>query len=193
VAKRVFDLIGSAVGLLVLSPLFLIIAVAVKLSSRGPVFFRQERMGRGFIRFRIVKFRTMLVNDADSSMITVRGDPRITPFGRFLRKTKLDELPQLFNVLKGDMSLVGPRPEVPHYVEMFRDDYEEILTVRPGITDQASVQFRDEEGILAASDDTMQTYVKEILPRKIVLAKEYVRQRTFRLDMLLIIRTITGF
>jgi lipopolysaccharide/colanic/teichoic acid biosynthesis glycosyltransferase len=193
VAKRIFDLAGSAIGLLVLSPLFVIIAVVVKLSSPGPVFFRQERMGRGFTRFRIFKFRTMIVNDPDAALVTVRGDPRITTFGRFLRKAKLDELPQLINVLKGDMSLVGPRPEVPQYVEMFRDDYAEILTIRPGITDQASVRFRDEEGILAASDEPAETYVREVLPRKIALAKEYNRERTFLLDLLLIFRTIARF
>jgi lipopolysaccharide/colanic/teichoic acid biosynthesis glycosyltransferase len=191
VGKRIFDLFWSLFGLLLLAPLFLIIAIGIKLSSPGPVFFRQERMGRGFTRFRIFKFRTMIVNDPDPPLITVRGDPRITPFGRLLRKTKLDELPQLINVLQGDMSLVGPRPEVPQYVEQFRDDYKEILTIRPGITDEASVQFRNEEGVLAASEDPMQTYRQDILPQKIALAKEYIRRHTFVRDLLLIIRTIT--
>jgi lipopolysaccharide/colanic/teichoic acid biosynthesis glycosyltransferase len=142
--KRLFDIVASAAGLILLSPVMLLTALLIKLDSRGPVFFKQQRVGKGFRPFLIYKFRTM-VEDAPQrgSSITVGADPRITRIGRFLRKTKFDELPQLINVLKGDMSLVGPRPEVPRYVEMFRDDYEEILRVRPGITDTASLKYED--------------------------------------------------
>src|SRR6516225_1894346 len=143
--KRLFDVLIASVGLLVLVPLLLVIALLIKLTSRGPVLFRQERMGRNFQPFWIYKFRTMVPDAARlGGPITAAEDPRVTVIGRLLRKTKVDELPQLFNVLRGDMSLVGPRPEVRRYVEMFHQDYEEILRARPGITDPASVKYRDE-------------------------------------------------
>ena len=147
--KRLFDIVAAGIGLLAISPLMLLAAFLIKVDSPGPIFFKQERVGRGFRPFLIYKFRTM-VQDASRrrSSITVGADPRITRIGRFLRKTKFDELPQLINVLKGEMSLVGPRPEVPRYVEMFRKDYEEILRVRPGITDPASLKYQDEAEIL---------------------------------------------
>lgn len=172
-------------------PFFLMIAAAIKLSSPGPVFFRQERFGKNFVPFRIFKFRTMSVRDTPDSLITVRGDKRVTPLGNFLRETKLDELPQLFNVLKGDMSIVGPRPEVAEYVERFRADYEEILQVRPGITDEASVLYRHEEEILAVADDPHDAYIRIVLPKKIALAKDYLRKRSFGHDLLLVWRTFT--
>jgi lipopolysaccharide/colanic/teichoic acid biosynthesis glycosyltransferase len=190
VLKRAFDLVTSSLGLVALSPILVAIAVTVKLSSSGPVFFRQERIGRNFVPFRIFKFRTMKVCDRPESLITIKGDPRVTPFGRFLRGTKLDELPQLINVLKGEMSLVGPRPEVPEYVGQFRADYEEILLVRPGMTDEASVLYRNEEEILAAADDPHDTYIRVVLPRKIQMAKEYLRKRSFGHDLTLIFRTL---
>jgi lipopolysaccharide/colanic/teichoic acid biosynthesis glycosyltransferase len=190
VLKRTFDLIAATLGLIILSPFFLAIAASVKLSSPGPVFFRQERIGRNFVPFRIFKFRTMEVCDAPESLITIKGDPRVTPFGRFLRETKLDELPQLINVLKGEMSLVGPRPEVLEYVGQFRADYEEILRVRPGMTDEASVVYRNEEKLLAGADDPHDAYIRIVLPKKISLAKEYVRKRSFSHDLSLIIRTL---
>jgi lipopolysaccharide/colanic/teichoic acid biosynthesis glycosyltransferase len=174
-----------------LSPFLLVIAVAVKCSSRGPVLFKQERVGRGFHPFRIYKFRTMVVDAPKLGLqITAGEDPRITRVGRFLRKWKLDELPQLFNVVKGDMSLVGPRPEVPRYVEMFREDYACVLSVRPGITDPASLKYRDEAAVLAASADPEETYVREILPEKISLAKQYVAEASLRGDIALIWQTI---
>ncbi|MEW5702885.1 MAG: sugar transferase [Candidatus Zixiibacteriota bacterium] len=188
-AKRAFDLVVSVVGLIILSPIFLIAALFVKLSGPGPVFFRQVRVGRGFRHFRIYKFRTM-VDGASGPPITVRGDPRVTPVGRFLRRTKLDELPQLLNVISGRMSLVGPRPELPQYVDAFRDDYTEILRVRPGITDEASIAFRDEEELLSRASDPQEMYVTEILPRKIALARHYARKRTFFGDLGIIARTI---
>jgi lipopolysaccharide/colanic/teichoic acid biosynthesis glycosyltransferase len=148
VSKRVFDIVFASLGLLCLSPLLLPVALLIKLDSPGPVFFRQERMGRGFRPFRIYKFRTM-VRDAPrhGGPITFGADPRITTVGRALRKTKIDELPQLINVLRGQMSFVGPRPEVRRYVELFREDYEDILRVLPGITDLASLKYRHEESM----------------------------------------------
>lgn len=192
--KRALDLAASGVGLLLLSPLLVCIALAVRLTSAGPVLFRQERVGRDFRRFRIFKFRTM-VADAPllgGSITAGERDPRITSLGRVLRKTKLDELPQLMNVLVGDMSLVGPRPEVPRFVEMFRADYEEILRVRPGITDLASVKYRDEASYLGQHADTEGVYVRDILPDKIKLAKRYVEQRSLLLDLKLIYTTVLG-
>ena len=189
--KRLFDLLSALVGLLFLSPLFLVVAILIKLDSRGPVFFRQDRMGKAFRPFLILKFRTM-VRDAPNKggPITFGEDPRITRIGRFLRKIKIDELPQLINVLKGEMSIVGPRPEVRRYVELFREDYEEILTVRPGLTDLASLKYRDEAAILGASHDPEAMYVKYILPEKINLAKEYVRRSSLTFDLILIFKTL---
>ncbi len=187
--KRAFDFLCALLGLLILSPLLLVIAIAIKLSSHGPVFFQQERIGKDFQPFRIVKFRTMH-EGLDGPLITSSIDQRVTGVGRLLRRTKLDELPQLWNVLKGDMSLVGPRPEVAKYVARFRKDYQEILSQRPGITDPASIAFRREDVMLATSDDPETKYVTEILPRKIAMSKEYVRTRSFLGDVVLIIRTI---
>jgi len=189
--KRLIDLLIAVPAMVVLSPLFLMVACVVKASSPGPVFFRQERVGRGFRAFLIYKFRTM-VADAPrlGAAITCGDDPRITAVGRWLRKTKLDELPQLINVLKGDMSLVGPRPEVPRYVAMFRADYEEILKVRPGITDPASILYRDESAVLGQAGDPEQEYVRRILPEKIAMAKRYVREQSLATDAAVIFRTL---
>lgn len=188
--KRIFDFISALLGLIVVSPLLVFIAIAVKLSSTGPVFFRQTRVGRNFHPFRIVKFRTMH-EGMDGPRITARGDHRVTAVGRLLRRTKFDELPQLWNVLVGDMSLVGPRPEIPEYVEQFRGDYEEILKVRPGITDPASIEFRREEILLAQADNPEAKYLSVILPKKLEMAREYVKTRTFFGDLILIFRTIS--
>jgi lipopolysaccharide/colanic/teichoic acid biosynthesis glycosyltransferase len=189
--KRAFDIVVAAVGLLLVAPLFLVVAALIKLDSRGPVFFRQERVGRGFRPFRIYKFRTM-VQDASQrgGPLTSANDPRVTRVGRFLRKSKIDELPQLINVLKGEMSLVGPRPEVREYVELFRDDYREILKVRPGITDLASLKYRDEESWLAQWPDPDRAYVRHLLPDKIRLAKEYIETASFASDLHIIVRTL---
>jgi lipopolysaccharide/colanic/teichoic acid biosynthesis glycosyltransferase len=189
--KRFVDMVSAALGLLLLSPLLAILALLVRAGSSGPALFRQERMGRSFRPFQILKFRTM-VQDAPQrgGPITFGADPRITPLGSLLRKTKLDELPQLINVLKGDMSLVGPRPEVPRYVEMFRADYAEILRVRPGITDLASIQYRDEAAVLGAAANPEEEYVCRVLPEKIRLAKEYVARRSLRLDVTIIFGTL---
>ena len=190
--KRFFDICAAIVGLLLLWPVLLIFAILVKLDSRGPVFFRQERVGRGFRPFRIFKFRTMVVDapQRGGQITTGHDDPRITRVGRFLRRWKFDELPQLLNVVNGEMSLVGPRPEVPRYVEMFRSDYAEILSVRPGITDLASIKFRDEASLLAGAANPEQTYVEEILPQKLLLAHEYVAQMSFGLDLRILVQTV---
>jgi len=190
VIKRLFDVLVAVAGLLVLSPLFALVALAIKLTSRGPVFFRQERVGRNFRPFRIYKFRTMVVDAPRlGGQITAGRDPRITSIGHLLRKTKLDELPQLLNVLSGEMSLVGPRPEVPKYVEMFRPQFAEVLSVRPGITDLASVKYRDENEILGQADDPEAAYVNQVLPDKLALATEYVRRASFWFDVRLIFAT----
>ncbi len=192
-SKRLADLLISATGLAAVSPLLLLVALAVKLTSRGPVFFRQERVGRGGRPFLIFKFRTM-VEDAPQrgGPITFGDDPRITRVGRLLRRTKLDELPQLINVLRGEMSLVGPRPEVRRYVEMFADDYRVILQVRPGITDLASIKYRDEATVLGKVDDPESEYVGRVLPEKIRLAKEYVRRQSPLLDLGILFATLFG-
>jgi lipopolysaccharide/colanic/teichoic acid biosynthesis glycosyltransferase len=190
-SKRLFDVLTSGIGLLLVSPLLAAAALMVRITSPGPVLFRQERIGRFGRPFSILKFRTMVQNaSALGGQITVGVDPRITPPGRLLRKTKLDELPQLLNVLKGEMSLVGPRPEVRRYVEMFRDDYDEILRVRPGITDLASIVYRDESTILGNAVDPEKEYIERVLPEKIRLAKEYVHRQTFWLDLKIILGTI---
>jgi lipopolysaccharide/colanic/teichoic acid biosynthesis glycosyltransferase len=193
IAKRTIDIGVSLVGLATLSPLLLLTAIAVKLTSTGPVLFRQERIGRDFRPFKILKFRTM-VQDAPSlgRAITVGADPRITFAGKWLRLTKIDELPQLLNVLKGDMSLVGPRPEVRRYVELFADDYADVLSVRPGITDLASIQFRHESELLGKAADPDAEYCQNILPEKIRLAKEYVQRSSIGFDLLIILRTLAA-
>ena len=188
--KRSCDVLVSSLGLLFLSPFLGVIAVLIKLDSRGPVFFRQERIGQGLRRFSIYKFRTMVVEAPQKGgPLTAHGDPRITRPGRILRKSKIDELPQLINVLRGEMTLVGPRPEVQQYVNLFRHDYEEILRVRPGITDLASLKYRDESLLLAVADPE-QEYIESILPDKIALAKEYVRHSSFFFDLSLIVKTV---
>jgi lipopolysaccharide/colanic/teichoic acid biosynthesis glycosyltransferase len=191
VSKRIFDVVTALLGIVVLAPLLLLVALLIKLDSPGPALFRQERMGKGFHPFRIYKFRTM-VYDAPrrGGTITIGADPRITRLGWVLRKTKIDELPQLINVLRGEMSLVGPRPEVTPYVELFHEDYEEILTVLPGITDLASVKFRDEAEVLRRFEDPETAYVRHVLPEKITLAKEYVRRSSFFFDLALIFKTL---
>ena len=189
--KRTFDFSVALLALVILSPLLLLVGILIKLTSPGPVFFRQERVGRGFRRFKILKFRTMVPNAPElGGPLTAGKDPRITPIGHVLRKTKLDELPQLVNVLKGDMSFVGPRPEVPRFVEMFRKDFEELLTVRPGITDLASIKYRHESDVLGQSGDPEATYLREIMPEKIALGKEYVSRSSLLFDLRLIFATL---
>ena len=188
--KRLFDIAASCIGLLLLAPVLLGIAVWIKRDSPGPVFFRQQRIGRHGEPFRIYKFRSMRQDNA-GLQITVGADDRITRSGHFIRAYKLDELPQLINVLLGDMSIVGPRPEVPRYVAMYPADVRaEVLSVRPGITDLASVQYRSESTLLAQSSNPEQTYVDTILPAKLALCRQYVRERSFWLDLRIIGMTL---
>ncbi len=191
-SKRLFDLLLSSLGLLVLGPGMLLIALLVKLDSPGPVFYRQERVGRHGKPFRIHKFRTMRHDPAGGGLqITVGADSRITRIGHLLRASKLDELPQLIDVWLGDMSLVGPRPEVPRYVAHYPPTLrEKVLSVRPGITDIASIEYRDESAVLARAKDPEQAYLHEVLPHKLALAASYVDQASVWLDVKLIVRTI---
>ena len=188
--KRLFDMAASGICLLLLAPLLLALAMWIKYDSSGPVFFLQERVGLCGKLFRIIKFRSMRQHHA-GPQITVGADARITRSGRFIRAYKLDELPQLINVLLGDMSLVGPRPEVPRYVALYPADVrDEVLSVRPGMTDLASVQYRSESDLLAASSDPELTYTTVILPAKLALYQQYVRQRSLWLDVRIIGMTL---
>ena len=189
--KRSFDILISVAGLFALLPFFLLVAVWIKVDSRGPVWYRGLRIGRGGMPFRIFKFRTMVVNaDKLGGPSTSDDDPRITRVGRFLRKYKLDELPQLVNVLKGEMSFVGPRPEVQMYVDLYSEEEKVILSVRPGITDWASLWNPDEGAILAGSPDPEKTYREEIRPQKIRLQLEYVRRRSLGVDLQIMLKTL---
>lgn len=188
--KRAFDVVASFVGLIFLAPLFLIVAFLIKLESSGPVFFRQERIGRGFRSFQIIKFRTMYYTPQSRSFTDANNSSKITKMGNLLRRAKIDELPQLINVLKGEMSLVGPRPELPEYVHMFRSKYLRILKVRPGITDPASLEFRNEEEILRRAMNPEEEYVKRILPEKIRLTLRYLKESSFSNDLGMIFKTL---
>lgn len=189
--KRLFDLVCVIPGIIVLAPLFLLIAVWIKLDSAGPVFFRQERVGLNGRLFRILKFRTMVINaEALGGQLTVGSDRRVTGAGGLLRRYKLDELPQLFNVLVGDMSLVGPRPEVPRYVALYTDELRQVLRLRPGITDPASIQFRDEAALLGTAEDPERYYIDVLMPEKIRLNMEYAKRATLWQDILTVFRTL---
>jgi lipopolysaccharide/colanic/teichoic acid biosynthesis glycosyltransferase len=193
-AKRAFDLFFSVIGLLVLSPLLLLLAIAVKLSSRGPVLFRQQRIGKNGRPFHIIKFRSMVANAEKLGLsVTGEGDARITAMGRFLRKYKLDELPQLWNVLIGDMSFVGPRPEVPRYVEKYTAEQKRVLALKPGITDLATLEFRNEEELLrrrAEDADMEKFYMEYCVPRKIELNLAYADTANVWQDIKIIFRTL---
>lgn len=193
-SKRLFDWVMSSLGLLALGPILVLIALAVKLDSPGPVFFRQERVGRFGQPFRIHKFRTMRHEPAGKGLqITVGADRRITRVGHFLRASKLDELPQLLDVWQGTMSLVGPRPEVPRYVAHYPAELrDKILSVRPGITDIASIEYRDESTVLGRAADPEHAYIHEVLPHKLALAAAYVDRASVWLDIQLIARTLAA-
>lgn len=188
--KRLFDILASGCGLLVLSPIFIIVAIWIKLDSPGPVFYRQIRVGRHNKDFRIFKFRSMRVGSDKGSLVTIGGrDPRVTRSGYFIRKFKIDELPQLINVFTGDMSLVGPRPEVRHYVNYWTPDQMRVLDVRPGITDPASIRFRNENELLEKAQDPERYYIDVIMQEKIKLYLEYVEKSSFWYDIKLIFQT----
>jgi lipopolysaccharide/colanic/teichoic acid biosynthesis glycosyltransferase len=189
--KRFFDFGSALIGLILLSPLFAVIAVLITLDSPGPVFFLQERVGKRGSMFRILKFRTMCVNAEKGGQITVGHDARVTRLGHTLRRLKLDELPQLINVLRGEMSLVGPRPEVPRYVACYPEDVRKtVLSVSPGLTDWASIEFRDENAILGRARDPERAYIEEILPVKLDYYVRYVRQRSFLMDLRIVLITM---
>jgi lipopolysaccharide/colanic/teichoic acid biosynthesis glycosyltransferase len=189
--KRVTDVIISLVALLILSPFFIIIAILVFSGSKGPVFYRQTRVGYQGRDFRIFKFRTMFTGSDKGSLITIGGrDPRITPLGYFLRKYKLDELPQLLNVISADMSLVGPRPEVRKYVDMYGPEQLKVLQVKPGITDYASIKYSNENEILGRASDPEYIYVHEIMPAKLALNLQYINDKNLWVDFKIILQTI---
>lgn len=191
-AKRIFDIVSSSLGLIILLPVFVIISIAIKMDSEGEVFFRQIRVGRNGKPFKIYKFRTMMIfAEKFGKQITVGADKRITDIGKTLRKYKMDELPQLINVVLGDMSLVGPRPEVPKYVaEYSKEAAKIVLSVRPGITDQASIEYKSENDLLAKSSNPEKTYIEEILPIKINYYIDYVQTRSFFGDVRIIFKTL---
>jgi len=189
--KRIFDILVSGIGLICLSPLLLIVAIWIKLDSPGPIFYRQVRVGRYNKDFRIFKFRSMCIDSDKGSLVTIGGrDPRITHSGYFIRKFKIDELPQLINVLVGDMSLVGPRPEVRHYVNYWTTEQMHVLDVRPGITDPASIKFRNENELLAQAEDPEKYYIEVIMQEKIKSYLDYVEKNNFWYDIKLIFQTI---
>lgn len=188
--RRLLDLLASLIGLLLLSPLFLLLALWIRLDSAGPIFYRAQRMGKDGVLFSLYKFRSMTAGaDKQGPGITVAGDSRVTRVGRFLRRTKLDELPQLLNVLKGEMSLVGPRPEDPRYVALYTPEQRQVLAARPGITSAASLQYRREEELLSGAD-WERVYRQEVMPAKLAIDLAYLQRRTVGTDLRLIIQTI---
>ncbi len=188
--KRLFDILASGCGLLVLTPLFLLLAIWIKVDSKGPIFYKQKRVGRNNKDFYLLKFRSMRVGSDKKGLITVgERDPRITRSGYFIRKYKLDELPQLINVFCGDMSLVGPRPEVRKYVDMYTSEQMKVLSVRPGITDLASIRYRNENELLAMAENPDQYYVDVIMQDKLRINLEYVAHHSFWYDIKLIFNT----
>ena len=188
--KRIFDIVASGIGLILLSPLFIILTIWIKCDSIGPVFYKQVRVGRNNMDFQLFKFRSMRVGSDKKGLITVGGhDPRITRSGYYIRKYKLDEFPQLINVFKGDMSLVGPRPEVRKYVDMYTEEQMHVLDVRPGITDLASIRYRNENELLERVNDPDKYYVEVIMPDKLRINLEYVARHSFTFDIRLIFQT----
>ncbi len=191
--KRIFDIIASGLGIACLSPLFLILAIWIKADSRGPVFYRQTRVGRHNRDFRLFKFRSMRPNSDRLGLITIGGrDPRVTRSGYYIRKYKLDELPQLINVFIGDMSLVGPRPEVRKYVDMYTPEQLHVLDVRPGITSLASIRYRNENDILAAADDPDRAYIEQVMPDKLAIDLQYVTRANLLTDIRIIFSTFSA-
>ena len=188
--KRIFDFIFAIIGLLFLAPLFIIIAILIKIESKGPVLYKQLRVGRYNLDFKILKFRTMDMNADQLGLLTLgHSDPRITKIGYYLRKYKLDELPQLINVFIGNMSFVGPRPEVRKYVKLYNQYQMQVFEVRPGITDMASIEFRNESELLSGQEDPINYYIQEIMPKKIQINLKYLKQRNFLKDFVVILNT----
>lgn len=192
IAKRTFDLFFSLIGIIITIPILILVSIMINLTSKGPIIFKQERVGKNKKIFYIYKFRTMTDCDdrASDRQVTVINDQRITRIGRILRKYKIDELPQLYNVLKGDMSFVGPRPEVKKYVKFYEEEYDEILKIKPGITDLASIEYIDENTIISKYSDPEKVYIEEVLPKKLMLNKRYIEEMSIKNDILLILKTI---
>ena len=191
--KRIFDIVSCSLAVLVLFPFGLIIALCIVCGSKGGVFYRQTRVGKDGKDFKLLKFRTMRPHaDQQGLLITVGNDQRITRIGNFLRKYKIDELPQLLNIIKGDMSVVGPRPEVRRYVDLYDERQRRVLTVRPGLTDYASLQYISESELLAKSEDPEKTYIEEIMPAKLELNLQYIENQSFKEDLKLIFQTIAS-
>jgi lipopolysaccharide/colanic/teichoic acid biosynthesis glycosyltransferase len=189
--KRLFDILASLFGIVILSPFLLIIALLVVVDSKGGAFYRQVRVGKGMKQFRLLKFRTMYSDSDKKGLLTVgMKDSRVTRIGYFLRKYKLDELPQLFNVLAGNMSIVGPRPEVPKYVAMYNDEQKKVLTVTPGITDYASIVYASENDLLARADNPEEIYINKVMPAKLKLNMKYIDEMSFKTDLWIIFRTL---
>ncbi|WP_306643099.1 sugar transferase [Sanyastnella coralliicola] len=189
--KRLFDVLASAIAIIVLLPLFIVIALWIIIDDGTPIFFRQTRVGKDQREFRIYKFRSMYKDAESRGQLTIGGkDPRVTKSGYFIRKYKIDEFPQLLNVLAGDMSIVGPRPEVPKYVKHYSEEQLQVLSVRPGMTDPASIEFIDEDEILGKSEDPEKAYIEEILPQKLALQLEYVTKSGLVYDIKLIMQTL---
>lgn len=192
IAKRIFDFTSSLLVLLILSPVWIILSLIILFSSKGGVFYRQIRIGKDGKQFKLLKFRSMYVGSDKAGEITVGRDKRITPIGHFVRRTKLDEIPQLFNILAGQMSVVGPRPEVPYYVEMYNEEQLRVLSVKPGLTDLASLQYINEQELLGKAEDPEKMYIEEVMPAKLNLNLEYISKRSFLFDLKLIFKTIVG-
>lgn len=188
--KRVFDILSSVIVLLLLSPFFILISLLIVLDSRGGVFYKQKRVGLNGKEFSLLKFRSMKTGADKSGQLTIGNDSRVTRIGKFIRKTKLDEFPQLINVIKGEMSIVGPRPEVPKYVALYNDGQKKVLTVRPGLTDYASLKYFDEQKILGASNDPENAYINQVMPEKLKLNLKYINEASLGLDLKLIFQTI---
>lgn len=189
--KRIFDIVSSVVVLLICSPLLVFISIWIVLDSKGGVFYKQIRIGKDKKEFRLLKFRSMRPNSDKSGQLTVGNDSRVTKVGRFIRKYKLDELPQLINILKGDMSVVGPRPEVPKYVNLYTQEQLKVLTVLPGLTDYASIEYLDEQKVLGKAENPEKKYIEDVMPKKLALNLKYINEQNLRVDLHLIFKTIS--
>lgn len=188
--KRIFDIVASVLVLIILFPFLLIVSVWIALDSRGGIFYKQMRVGKKGKKFGLLKFRSMQINDDSNGQITVGADNRITKAGKFIRRYKIDEFPQLLNIIVGQMSIVGPRPEVPKYVEMYTVEQQKVLDILPGLTDYATLEYIDEQKLLGAADDPEKVYVQEVMPAKLALNLKYVSERNLGLDLKLIFKTI---
>ncbi|MFB6257508.1 MAG: sugar transferase [Flavobacteriales bacterium] len=188
--KRLFDIGAAFFGLLFLAPFFLFLVILIPLDGKGGPFFKQTRVGKNGRHFGLLKFRTMVPRAETEGKLTVGKDPRVTRIGAFMRKYKLDEFPQLINVLKGDMSIVGPRPEVPDYVAYYDESERRVLSIRPGLTDEASLAYLEEERLLKEAEDPERTYLEEVLPQKLRLNLRYVEEQSMKKDLLLIAKTL---